>query len=80
MLVRNFRYVCGECGRRTPWLPQSHAYANNEAHYAADHPGVSAWHRGMYEYRSGGPAYFGGSCLLVLASFWASALVGWFLL
>jgi hypothetical protein len=35
-----YRYWCGECGFRTPWLTRSDAERRQLDHYAARHPGV----------------------------------------
>ncbi|MEY9878266.1 hypothetical protein ABH931_007793 [Streptacidiphilus sp. MAP12-33] len=35
-----YRYWCGECGFRTPWLSRSQGERKQLDHYAARHPGI----------------------------------------
>ncbi|GAA2153235.1 hypothetical protein GCM10009760_50720 [Kitasatospora kazusensis] len=37
-----FRYWCGECGFKTPWLTQSQGERHQIEHYAKHHPGIPA--------------------------------------
>ncbi|MFD2468845.1 hypothetical protein [Amycolatopsis silviterrae] len=60
-MAADFRYWCGECGYRTPWLTRSQAAEERARHYAECHPGVPPV--GQAERRPAG----GGAGCLVLA-------------
>ncbi|MFD8069708.1 hypothetical protein [Streptomyces parvulus] len=59
----SFRYWCGECPHRTPWLREAEAWRRHSAHYTAEHPRITPGGR----IETGDRAPEGGSaCLLVL--------------
>lgn len=39
-MAANYRYWCGECSYRTPWLPESRGAAQQARHYAQRHGSV----------------------------------------
>ncbi|EIE98869.1 hypothetical protein SacglDRAFT_01960 [Saccharomonospora glauca K62] len=54
-----FRYWCGECGYRTPWLDEAEGAERLAEHYRRRHPGVVA--DGDFEIRRSGRSR--GGCL-----------------
>ncbi|MFD5498493.1 hypothetical protein ACFWJS_02030 [Streptomyces sp. NPDC127061] len=37
-----YRFWCGECGFKTPWLAESEGEQRQLAHYTKQHPGIPA--------------------------------------
>ncbi|MGX4735395.1 hypothetical protein [Kitasatospora griseola] len=59
-----YRYWCGECSYRTPWLSESVGEEQQTDHYARKHPGIPPG--GHVEVNRGNPD--GGSgCLRIVA-------------
>ncbi|MCG3752182.1 hypothetical protein FKO37_16985 [Amycolatopsis sp. Poz14] len=61
-MAADFRYWCGECGYRTPWLTQSQSAEQRARHYARCHPGVPP--RGQAERRRSNSG--GAGCLVLV--------------
>lgn len=61
-MAANYRYWCGECHYRTPWLAESEGAAEQVAHYAQRHPAVPPGGRVEVRDKRGD----GGGCLAVL--------------
>lgn len=59
-----YRYWCGECGFKTPWLTQSEGEQRQIDHYAARHPGIEPG--GQVEVNRKNPGGSGG-CLTAVA-------------
>lgn len=62
MAAANYRYWCGECYYRTPWLSEAESAEQQVEHYTAQHPGIPA--DGRVEVRA--DTKDGGGCLAFL--------------
>jgi hypothetical protein len=63
-MAGNYRYWCGECDYRTPWLSESNGAGQQEEHYARRHPGIVPGGQVESERKK----REGGGCLLVVAA------------
>ncbi|GAA1030685.1 MULTISPECIES: hypothetical protein [Amycolatopsis] len=61
-MAADYRYWCGECGYRTPWLTRAGSAEQRTRHYAECHPGVPP--RGQAERRRS--ASGGVGCLVLV--------------
>ena len=61
-MAANYRYWCGECHYRTPWLTESEGADQQDRHYAQRHPGIVPGGRVEVRRSSGG----GTGCLAVV--------------
>jgi len=59
-MTANYRYWCGECGYRTPWLTESRGAAQQIQHYAQRHSGLAPGGRIEVRAKRGGE---GGGCV-----------------
>jgi hypothetical protein len=57
-----YRFWCGECGFKTPWLSESQGAERQLSHYEKQHPGIPPG--GHVEANRKNPE--GGGCLQVL--------------
>lgn len=65
-MPREYRYRCGACRYRTPWLAEPAAADQRDRHYAHSHPGLAPGAGGSLRSR---PAHSreGIGCLLLVA-------------
>ena len=61
-MAANYRYWCGECRHRTPWLTESQGADQHWTHYAQHHPGIPAGGRVEIRRSSGS----GAGCLALI--------------
>jgi hypothetical protein len=61
-MAANYRYWCGECRYRTPWLTESEGADSQLRHYAQRHSGIEPGGRVEVRTGSGG----GAGCLALV--------------
>ena len=61
-MAANYRYWCGECHYRTPWLTESQGADQQLEHYVRRHPGIEPGGRVEVRTGSGG----GVGCLALV--------------